>query len=92
MIAQGGEEWVAAFFELSTDRHSTDYRTGQIPAGSIARHVAGWPDDEAEAFRRCVRAMDEAFMDAIAPAQPGEQKGGLPQPEEAKPRVRYYKD
>jgi hypothetical protein len=50
----------------------------------------GWPRDEAEAFRRCVRAMDEAFQDASAPAKPGEEKGGLPQPGQVKPKVRYY--
>lgn len=91
-IQPGGEEWLSAFFDLSTDRQITGYGSGPIPAASIDRHVSGWPADEADAFRRCIRAMDDAFRDALAPAKPGEEKGGLPQAGEARPKVRYYED
>ncbi len=89
-IMLGGEDWLAQFFDLSSDRQMTGYGSGPIPATSIDRRVADWPSDEAEAFRRCIRAMDEAFLDACAPAKPGEEKGGLPQPDQTKAKVRYY--
>ncbi|WP_435531518.1 phage tail assembly chaperone [Pseudogemmobacter faecipullorum] len=61
-ILPGYEDWFAAFFELSTDRPTSDHGSGPIPAGSIARHCIGWPEDEQEAFRTCVRAMDAAWL------------------------------
>ncbi|MGA0540733.1 phage tail assembly chaperone [Neotabrizicola sp. VNH66] len=82
-VPAGGGEWLDSFHELSTDRQITDHGPGPIPAASIARHTAGWPEDEVEAFRTCIRAMDAAFLDAIVPAKDGEEKHGLPQPPDA---------
>lgn len=78
-LMAGASEWLSDFYELSTDRQITGYGAGPIPAASIARHTSGWPDGEAEAFTTCIRAMDSAFLEAIAPAKEGEEKGGLPQ-------------
>ena len=36
---------------------------GPIPASSIARHTADWAYDDALAFRICMRAMDEVFLE-----------------------------
>lgn len=69
-ILPGADAWLADFWELSTDRQ-IGMGVGPIPAGSIARHTAGWPCDEAEMFRRCVRAMDRAYLEAVNPGPDG---------------------
>lgn len=61
-ILPGAEQWLEAFWELSTDRQFTGYGSGPIPAASIDRHTAGWDEAEAKAFRTCVRAMDAVFL------------------------------
>jgi hypothetical protein len=60
-LLPGADEWLGAFWEMSTDRR---FSGGPIPAESIDR----WPvhPDEADTFRRCIRAMDEAFRDHFA--------------------------
>ena len=75
-ILPGYEAWLRDFFDLSTDRQLTQFGAGPIPAASIARHVASWDEDEAEAFRDCIRAMDAAYNDAL---EDREKQGGLPQ-------------
>lgn len=60
----GWEPWLAAFWELGTDRQ-LGMATGPIPAASIDRHTAGWPRDDAELFRRVIRALDGAYLDAL---------------------------
>ena len=79
-LLPGAEAWLRDFYELSTDRQITGYGSGPIPAASIARHTAGWFDDDVTSFTACIRAMDTAFLEATAPAKEGEEKGGLPQP------------
>ncbi|WP_422073866.1 hypothetical protein [Tranquillimonas rosea] len=37
---------------------------GPIPAASVDR-AAGEYGEEAEAFRRCIRAMDSAFLEVV---------------------------
>lgn len=81
-LLPGASDWLDAFNELSTDRLVTQYGSMPIPAASIDRHVFGWEEWEAFAFRRCIRAMDVAYLEAIAPPKDGEEKGGLPQPAE----------
>lgn len=60
----GAEEWLSAFWELSTDRQ-VGFATGPIPSASIDRRTAGMDADEAAMFRYCIREMDKAFMKAI---------------------------
>lgn len=60
-IMQGFRGWYDDFFELSTDRQ-IGMAVGPIPAASIARHVAGWPDEDAQMFALCIRAMDKVWM------------------------------
>lgn len=57
--------WYDDFLELSTDRQ-IGMGIGPIPASSIARHTAGWPEDDADAFRTCIRAMDAVYLDHAA--------------------------
>lgn len=68
----GGEVWLYAFLELSTDRQMVmvagaearvTERPGPLPASSIARHCAGWPPDEAETFRRVMRHLDATYRE-----------------------------
>lgn len=59
--------WFDAFYDLSTDRQ-LGMAAGPIPDTSLRRYTDGWPDDDADAFKVCMRAMDAAFLE-----QPGEQ-------------------
>jgi hypothetical protein len=59
----GTEVWLDDFFELGTDRSMG----GRIPAASIARHVEGWPDDEAGMFRFVIRELDQAYLAHLRP-------------------------
>lgn len=58
----GAEDWLADFYELSSDRQRGDGWIGQLPAASIDRHTAGWPDEDRQMFRACMRALDEVFL------------------------------
>ena len=72
----GYVEWVDAFYDLATDRHEL----GPIPSASIARHTAGWDDWDAFVFKKCIRAMETAYKEAME----DKDEGGLPQPPEVK--------
>lgn len=61
-IQPGAAQWLEDFFELGTDRQLTGYGAGPIPAGSIERHIAGWPYGDAEMFRYVIRALDGAWL------------------------------
>lgn len=63
----GTEPWLADFFELGTDRPSGMNGPGPIPAASIARHVEGWSENEADVFRHVIRAMDRAYLNSFRP-------------------------
>lgn len=63
-VMSGWEPWLAAFWELGTDRQ-LGMATGPIPAASIDRHTAGWPRDDAAMFRRVMRALDGAYLDSL---------------------------
>lgn len=60
-ILPGCDDYLAAFFELSSDRQ-IGMAPGPLPAASIARHVAGWDSAEAERFRQVMRALDQVFL------------------------------
>lgn len=60
-ILPGCDEYLAAFFELSSDRQ-IGMAPGPLPAASIARHVQGWDQTEAERFRQVMRALDAVFL------------------------------
>lgn len=55
----GAQEWLSAFFDLSTER-AYGFTVGPIPASAIR----AWPVDpsEADAFAQCIKAMDRAFL------------------------------
>lgn len=63
VLLPGADEWLAIFWELSTDRQ-IGFTTGPIPAASIDRRAAGMGGEEAAMFRTCIRAMDAAYMKA----------------------------
>ena len=61
--------YLEAFFALSPDRHEG----GAIPFSAVDRYAAryGLDDvDEFERFRTLIRALDDAFLKTIRPAQP----------------------
>lgn len=62
----GAEEWLTAFLELSTDRHF-GMRAGPLPSASIDRWIDrnGIGQDEEQAFRACMRAMDKAYREGL---------------------------
>lgn len=64
MLLPGADEWLAVFWELSTDRQ-IGHVTGPIPAASIDRRAVGMHPDEGAMFRKCIRAMDAAYMKAV---------------------------
>jgi len=35
---------------------------GPIPSSSLDQYTAGWPDDDAQAFRQAIRAMDAVYL------------------------------
>lgn len=94
IIRDGYESWVYAFWELSTDRHIAvgmgGAVPGPIPAASIRAHTAGWDPDEAEFFRKMVRAMDAVYLadgkDPVPPPPPPEDG------DEAGPTVNHARD
>lgn len=65
-LPPGTDQWFSDFMELSTDRQM-GMAAGPIPAGSIDRHVAGWPDDDAALFRKVIRAMDAVYLQSQKP-------------------------
>ena len=79
-IPSGYETWVDAFWELSTDRALGFGGAGPIPNSAIRAYSSGWPADEREAFRVCIRAMDSVFLqgdkEVIAP--PAQEEGVEP--------------
>ena len=56
----GLADWLAAFWELSTDRQA-GMGYGPVPAASIDRWAARYPGQEME-FRKAIRRMDQAFL------------------------------
>ncbi len=76
----GGEALVAAFWELSTDRH-VGMSMGPLPAASIARWLVETgttdPDDATDAVF-CLRAMDAAYLGKPAPTKITEKPKGRP--------------
>lgn len=60
-LHQGLSVWYEDFWELSTDRQ-IGMAAGPIPRASIAEHTRGWPDDDAEMFRICMRRMDDIYL------------------------------
>lgn len=63
----GFEPWLDAFWELSTDRPIGMDGPGDIPASSIRRWSADMAPDDAELFRRCIRAMDRVALERDEP-------------------------
>lgn len=63
-LLPGAEEWLSAFWELSTDRQ-IGFSTGPIPSASIDRRTMRMDEEEAVMFRTCIRAMDQSFLKAI---------------------------
>jgi len=66
-VNPGAVQWLDDFFELGTDRQLTGYGSGPIPSSSIARHVDGWLEGEAEMFRHVIRALDGAWLKRQSP-------------------------
>jgi hypothetical protein len=64
--------WVQAFFELATDRR---FIGGPIPWSAIAAFPVA--ADEADAFRRCIRNADAAYL-AFVNRPPEERKSAPP--------------
>lgn len=60
-ILDGYGGWYEDFWRLSTERQ-IGLGIGPIPASAIDRHVAGWADDDADAFEFCIRRMDEVYL------------------------------
>lgn len=60
-LDQGLHVWYEDFWELSTDRQ-IGMAAGPIPRSSIIDHTRGWPDDDAEMFRICMRRMDDTYL------------------------------
>jgi len=60
----GLSEWLAAFWELTTERPLGYGAVGPIPSSAIDRWVAKARMDEAEEelFRHCIRLLDRAYM------------------------------
>ena len=57
----GLDEWLMAFWELSTDRQIGMNVVGPIPAASVDRWARSYPGEE-DAFRSAIRAMDRVFL------------------------------
>lgn len=50
------------FNELSTERQ-IGMAVGPIPRSAIDRWTEGWPQDDAEAFLICIRALDAVYLE-----------------------------
>ena len=61
----GAQGWLSVFWELSNDR-PIGFGVGPIPAASIDRRSVHMDADEAEMFRKCIRAMDAEYLKYIA--------------------------
>lgn len=62
----GFEHWFEAFEEIGNDRiYKPDGSLGPIPARSIREFSQDWPPDDALLFRRCIRAMDEVYLNHV---------------------------
>jgi hypothetical protein len=66
-VFPGTDRWLSDFWELGTDRPLIMGGAGPIPASSIDRHTAGWPEAEADTFRYAIRSMDRAFLNSLRP-------------------------
>lgn len=60
-ILPGAEAYLETFFDLSNDRQ-IGMTLGPIPAASIDRRAAGMNEDEADRFRRVLRALDGVYL------------------------------
>lgn len=60
-LLPGLASWYEDFFELSTDRQF-GMAAGPIPRSSIVEHTRGWPQDDADMFRACIRRMDSVYL------------------------------
>lgn len=58
----GAAAWYSAFWELSSDRQ-VGMVVGPIQYISIRFYTAGWPPDETTLFTRCIRAMDQVYLE-----------------------------
>lgn len=58
----GASAWYSAFWELSSDRQ-IGVGVGPIQYSSIRLYTAGWPPDEVTLFTRCIRAMDQIYLE-----------------------------
>ena len=63
----GTQDVIDAFWELSTERAFAMGGVGPIPYSKIVDHLdrGGYESQDAVTFRRCIRAMDKAFMDHV---------------------------
>lgn len=66
--------WYEDFLELSTDRQ-IGMAMGTIPKSSIDAHVVGWPDEDAQMFRACIRAMDGVYLGGDDPVSAEQAEG-----------------
>ena len=68
VLLPGADEYLDAFWELSSERQ-LGFGAGPIPGSAIVAHAgrAGMADDEADLFRRVIRAMDAVYLDRSAP-------------------------
>lgn len=72
-LKEGLSVWYEDFWELSTDRQ-IGMAAGPIPRASIVDHCRGWPDDDAEMFRICMRRMDDIYINHKPSKQPFNNK------------------
>lgn len=69
-FAPGASAWYSAFWDLSSDRQ-VGMSIGPIQYGSIRLYTSGWPPDEVALFTRCIRLMDQIYLEhANSDAEP----------------------
>lgn len=65
-LLPGLDEWLDAFWRLSTERQ-IGMAVGPIPDSAITRWIADNNlKSEAKTFRRCIRAMDNVYLNYLA--------------------------
>lgn len=75
-LLPGAEEWLSAFWALSTDRQ-IGMTVGPVPEASIDRWIDrnSLDDDDEDAFRGAIRAMDRIYLDHVdSKDEPGKAK------------------